>query len=123
MGWFDERLDPIERDAPAQILFSSAKITGRPKALLISHRALADVTHRINAAMQVDATIREYVGVPVTFSFGFGRARAVAAVGGRSYLPPNGFDPGEIARMLEAGEINALWRCRRSGGWSLPIPT
>ena len=114
-GWFEERFDPIFTDAPAQVAFSSGT-TGTPKALLLPHRALSDVVARINAAMEIDSSIREYVGVPVTFSFGFGRCRAVAAVGGKSYLPPNGFDPLEIAAMLEAGEINAisavptLWR-------------
>ncbi|MCV3273769.1 AMP-binding protein, partial [Roseobacter sinensis] len=114
-GWFEDRLDLIHTDAAAQIAFSSGT-TGRPKALLLSHRALSDVVARINEAMQVDDSIREYIGVPVTFSFGFGRARAVAAAGGKAYLPPNGFDPAEIGRMLSAGEINAisavptLWR-------------
>ena len=114
-GWFAETLDLNASDAPAQISFSSGT-TGRAKALLLSHRALGDVVTRINAAMGIDETIREYIGVPVTFSFGFGRARAVAAAGGQSYLPPNGFDPAEIGRMLAAGEINAisavptLWR-------------
>ena len=114
-GWFAETLDLSASDTPAQISFSSGT-TGRAKALLLSHRALGDVVTRINAAMGIDETIREYIGVPVTFSFGFGRARAVAAAGGQSYLPPNGFDPAEIGRMLAAGEINAisavptLWR-------------
>ncbi len=114
-GWFDGRLEPIFADRPAQVAFSSGT-TGTPKALLLSHRALSDVVARINTAMGVDETIREYVGVPVTFSFGFGRCRAVAAAGGQSFLPANGFDPTEIAQMLRAGEINAisavptLWR-------------
>ncbi len=114
-GWFDESLELITSDDPAQIAFSSGT-TGRPKALLLTHRALSDVVVRINDAMGVDDSIREYIGVPVTFSFGFGRARAVAAAGGKSYLPKNGFDPAEIARMAKAGEINAisavptLWR-------------
>jgi acyl-CoA synthetase (AMP-forming)/AMP-acid ligase II len=108
-------LPVIATDTPAQISFSSGT-TGRPKALLLSHRALNDVVTRINDAMGVTDEIREYIGVPVTFSFGFGRARAVAVAGGQSYLPPNGFDPTEIGRMLKAGEINAisavptLWR-------------
>lgn len=114
-GWFDETLSLSADENPAQIAFSSGT-TGQPKALLLSHRALSDVVSRINTAMQVDNTIREYIGVPVTYSFGFGRARAVAAAGGKSYLPPNGFDPSEIGRMLVTGEINAvsavptLWR-------------
>ena len=54
------------------------------------------------------AGIREYVGVPATFSFGLGRYRAVSAVGGQAYLPPRGFDPSELARMLKAGQVNAL---------------
>ncbi|SHH18340.1 Acyl-CoA synthetase (AMP-forming)/AMP-acid ligase II [Cognatiyoonia sediminum] len=114
-GWFSDKLILDTRDVPAQISLSSGT-TGRPKAILLSHRALSDVVQRINVAMQVDDSIREYVGVPVTFSFGFGRCRAVAAAGGQSYLPQHGFDPNEIRRMLDEGEINAisavptLWR-------------
>jgi acyl-coenzyme A synthetase/AMP-(fatty) acid ligase/acyl carrier protein len=114
-GWFEEPFDLIAGEAPAQISFSSGT-TGRPKAILLPHRALSDVVTRINTAMELDSGVREYVGVPVTFSFGFGRVRAVAAARGASYLPENGFDPSEIARMLQAGEINAvsavptLWR-------------
>jgi acyl-CoA synthetase (AMP-forming)/AMP-acid ligase II len=58
--------------------------------------------------MRGDASIREYVGVPVYHSFGFGRCRAVAAAGGRAFLPEHGFNPSEIAALLERGEINAL---------------
>ena len=106
-GWFDESL-PLDDDAaPAQISFTSGT-TGTPKPILLSRRALSDVTRRLNAVMQIDESIREYIGVPVTFSFGLGRARAIAAVGGKSYLPPNGFRPDELADMLERGEINAL---------------
>lgn len=76
--------------------------------MVISRGALADVVTRLNAAMSVDSSIREYVGVPVTYSFGLGRCRAVAAAGGRLYIPERGFDVIEIRRMLEAGEINAI---------------
>lgn len=106
-GWFDGTLVRRETDTPAQILFSSGT-EGRPKAILVSYRALSDTVERLNSAMRVDASIREYIGVPVTFSFGLGRCRAVAAAGGRFYLPGRGFDPLEIRRMLENGEINAI---------------
>ena len=124
-GWFDDTLPAQSPDAHALVAFSSGT-TGAPKAILLSHRALGDVVSRINAAMGVDASIREYLGVPVTFSFGFGRARAVAAAGGRSFLPEHGFDPSEIGRMLSAGDINAvsavptLWRVLLANKSTIP---
>jgi len=114
-GWFATKQPLIYDDRPAQLSFSSGT-TGTPKAILLSHTALSDVVSRINAALGVTEEIREYVGVPVTFSFGFGRVRAVAAVGGQAYLPPNGFEPTELRDMLAADQINAisavptLWR-------------
>ena len=82
---------------------------------MLSHRNLADVVARLNAIMAPTTDIREYIGVPVTYSFGLGRARAVAAAGGASYIPQQ-FNPAEIREMLERDEINAisavpsLWR-------------
>ncbi|WP_108810006.1 AMP-binding protein [Sphingorhabdus sp. Alg231-15] len=106
-GWFDEQLDPDNSEQPAQISFTSGT-TGTPKAVLLSRRALSDVTTRLTEVMEMDETIREYIAVPVTFSFGLGRARAIAAVGGYAYLPETGFRPDEFAAMLAAGEVNAL---------------
>lgn len=65
--------------------------------------------------MHVTPDIREYIGIPVQYSFGLGRVRAVSAAGGAFFLP-HAFDPAEIRRMLDADEINAmsavpsLWR-------------
>lgn len=106
-GWFKEIFQPVDGDAPAQIIFTSGT-TGKPKPIVLPHRALADVTQRLIQIMEPDDTIREYIGVPVYFSFGLARARMVSAIGGEVYIPENGFDPAEIARMLACGEINAF---------------
>ena len=114
-GWFTERHVPRTDDAIAQISFTSGT-EGEPKGIALTHRALSDVTERLNSIMGIDSSIREYIGVPVYYSFGFGRIRACSAAGGQAYIPARGFDPFEIASMLGKGEINAisavpsLWR-------------
>jgi acyl-CoA synthetase (AMP-forming)/AMP-acid ligase II len=114
-GWIEARLEQRQADELAQILFTSGT-EGEPKGVALTHGNLADVVTRLNAVMQVSREIREYVGVPVYHSFGFGRCRAVSAAGGRAFLPPRGFNPVEINNLLQAGEINAisavpsLWR-------------
>ena len=114
-GWYSPQQKPIDSDTFAQISFTSGT-EGNPKGILISHKNLADVTSRLNDIMQVDDSIREYIGVSLTHSFGQARVRAVAAVNGACYIPENGFNPLEISEMLKKGEINAisavptLWR-------------
>ncbi|MBF7013464.1 AMP-binding protein [Novosphingobium resinovorum] len=106
-GWFDESRPLIHDDRPAQVTYTSGT-EGKPKGIVLTYANLADAAERIIDQMGLTSDVREYVGVPVTYSFGIGRIRAVSAVGGRSYLPPRGFDPLELARMLKAGEVNAL---------------
>jgi acyl-coenzyme A synthetase/AMP-(fatty) acid ligase len=106
-GWYAKRHELIADDQPAVVTFTSGT-EGIPKAIVLSHANLADTAGRIIRAMGMTSEIREYVGVPVTYSFGMGRFRAISAVGGSAYLPPRGFDPLELVRMLEAGEVNSL---------------
>ncbi len=106
-GWFAAQHALIHDDLPAQVSYTSGT-EGQAKGILLTYANLADAAERIIEQMKMTANIREYVGVPATFSFGMARYRAISAVGGRAYLPPRGFDPLELARMLAAGEVNAL---------------
>lgn len=114
-GWLHRGHAPRADASVAQILFTSGT-EGEPKGVVLTHANLADVVARLNSVMAVTSEIREYVGVPVYHSFGFGRCRAVSAAGGRAYVPARGFNPVEIEAMLGAGQINAisavpsLWR-------------
>lgn len=114
-GWAKLSFTPRKSPAIAQIAFTSGT-EGEPKGIFVSHTNLADMVERLNSVMHMDASIREYVGVPVYHSFGFGRCRAVATLGGAFYIPPDGFNPLELQALLAADEINAisavpsLWR-------------
>ena len=107
-GWIThEPIDFPSADVPAQVTFTSGT-EGTPKGIVLSQRALCDVVQRLRDVSKIDERISEYVGVPAGYSFGLGRYRVCAAVGGRTYLPPRGFDPTEIAQMLRDDEINAI---------------
>lgn len=106
-GWFKARHDIRDGDTVAQITFTSGT-EGTPKGIVLTHANLADATRRIIDVMQMTSEIREYVGIPATYSFGLARYRAISAVGGEAFMPPRGFDPMEFARMLKAGQVNAL---------------
>jgi acyl-CoA synthetase (AMP-forming)/AMP-acid ligase II/membrane-bound acyltransferase YfiQ involved in biofilm formation len=114
-SWITQPFGPNPQNAIALISFTSGT-EGAPKGVMLTHHNLANVVTRLNQVMQVDGSIREYVGVPVYHSFGFGRCRAVATAGGQSFIPSNGFNPLEIGEMLKQGTINAisavpsLWR-------------
>lgn len=114
-GWLKLSYLPGPAEQVAQISFTSGT-EGAPKGVIIKHKAFNDVVTRLNEVMDVDATISEYIGIPVNFSFGFGRCRAVSTAGGKFFIPENGFNPIEIRDMAGKGEINAisavpsLWR-------------
>lgn len=106
-GWYDGSFELDDSPEIAQIS-STSGTTGPPKAIAISRAAISDTVRRLIDAMEMDSSIREYIAVPVTYSFGLGRVRAVTAVGGKCFLPEGEFRPDEIAQMLADGEINAL---------------
>ncbi|WP_158306771.1 AMP-binding protein [Alteromonas naphthalenivorans] len=114
-GWYEgTAYVPQSSLSTAQILYTSGT-TGEPKAVHIAHESLKNTAERLVEVMEMTSEIKEYVGIPVNYSFGFGRCRAISLVDGKFYVPEK-FDPLEIVRMLEADEINAisavpsLWR-------------
>ncbi|PSN15113.1 hypothetical protein C7293_08680 [filamentous cyanobacterium CCT1] len=114
-NWMRRKFTPSNSKTAALIAFTSGT-EGAPKGVILTHENLADVVSRLNSLMQIDDSISEYIGVPVYHSFGFGRCRAVSAVGGQFFIPSNGFNPSEIGEMLRNNQINAisavpsLWR-------------
>lgn len=106
-GWLQCSLSDHQPEEIAQITFTSGT-EGRPKGVAIPHRSLMDTVERLNKIMRVDDTIREYIGVPVFYSFGFARCRAVCKAGGSAYIPNDGFSLVEFAVLLRDGSVNAL---------------
>ncbi len=107
-GWFQPRLAATEvPENLAQISFTSGT-EGSPKGVLLSRRALDDVTSRLQEVLCLTSDAREYIGVPVYHSFGYGRCRQLAQVGGSGFIPRHGFDPSELASLLREGRVNAL---------------
>ena len=106
-GWVKGQQKTIKNDSVAQISFTSGT-EGEPKGIILTHENLSDVIERLNGIMGVDENIREYLGVPVYHSFGFGRVRACLSAGGQVYIPEKGFNLLEIIHLLQTDEINAI---------------
>lgn len=95
--------DPEEN---ASILFTSG--TTKKKAVALSHRALLQSTANINAFMQVEDSICEFVMVPFHHSFGLGRARAVLTVGGTLVVQEGPLNPAAVVQAIDREACNAL---------------
>ena len=106
-GWLSS-LGEFPRGSDVTMVAFSSGTEGQPKAILLTCDNLGDVVDRLNESMALDGEAREYVGVPVSHSFGFGRCRSVLTAGGHVFIPDHGFNPAEFAGMLRRGDINAL---------------
>ncbi|MDB4997602.1 MAG: AMP-dependent synthetase and ligase, partial [Myxococcaceae bacterium] len=94
-------------DSPALIMFTSGT-TSKKKAVLLSHANLTQATININAFMKIDGRICEYVSIPLSHSFGLGRARAVFAVGGALVVQDGFLNAASMAKAIERHACNAL---------------
>lgn len=101
-----QRLEITPED-PAQIMFTSGT-SAKKKAVVLSHRNVMQSTVNINEFTQVDATVIEYVTVPITHSFGLGRARSVLSVGGTLVLHNGFLSPPKVIKAIKDHRCNAI---------------
>jgi long-chain acyl-CoA synthetase len=91
----------------AMILYTSGT-TGKRKGVLLSHRNLMQATLNINEFMGIDADIREFVGIPLTHSFGFGRSRCVLCAGGTLVVCNGIMNPAIVLKRTQEHACDAL---------------
>jgi len=106
-----EALADFDFDAPADILFTTGT-TGRPKGVVLSHRALATACSHINSFIGTRNDSVEVLPLPLSHSFGLGRVRSILSIGATLVLVP-GFVG--AARILAA-----LREFRATGFASVP---
>jgi long-chain acyl-CoA synthetase len=98
---------PLGEDDGAAILFSS-EATGRKKGVLLSHRNLVKAALNVNQFMRIDQSIREFVGAPLTHSFGLGRSRCVHFVGGTMVVSNGPLSPMTLVESVLRNQCNAI---------------
>jgi acyl-CoA synthetase (AMP-forming)/AMP-acid ligase II len=87
-AWRDETPDETADADPedvADVLFTSGT-TGRPKGVILSHRAIRSAAANINAFIGNGPDDREVVPLPLSHSFGLGRLRCQVLAGGAIVL-------------------------------------
>jgi long-chain acyl-CoA synthetase len=97
----------LGEDDGATILFSSEAI-GRKKGVLLSHRNLVKAALNVNEFMRIDQSIREFVGAPLTHSFGLGRSRCVHFVGGTMVVSNGQLNPMALVENVLRNQCNAI---------------
>lgn len=94
--------DPVTRapEDAADVLFTSGT-TGRPKGVVLSHRAIAATARSINAFVGNGPDDREVVPLPLSHSFGLGRMRCQVLAGGTLVLVDGFTAAGSLFAALE----------------------
>lgn len=101
--------DVVPRSASdtADILFTSGT-TGRPKGVVLSHRAVHAAARNINAFVGNDEGDREVVPLPLSHSFGLGRMRCQVLAGGTLVLVDGFTAAGKLFAALEEWRATGL---------------
>ncbi|MEJ7809859.1 MAG: AMP-binding protein [Gemmatimonadaceae bacterium] len=122
--WYDDRIFQFEdllssgtgREPPPAdgivdtstlaVLYTSGTM-GKPKGVCLSHRNIVETAVRTGEALEMDATDRVLVAVPLFDIFGFSIVVGTLAAGATVVLQEK-FDPAEAARLIEREEITVL---------------
>ncbi len=99
-----ERVSPLD----AALIMYTSGTGGERKGVLLSHNNLIQTSKNINEFMQVDESIREYVALPLSHSFGFGRVRCVLLAGGTLVFDDGMFNPARMTRDFKKHNCNAV---------------
>lgn len=89
------------------LLFTSGTTSNASKGVFMSGEGIAFICQRMNEAMGVDHTAREYVLAGIDHAFGFGRCHSVLSAGGQVILP-NTLELRELIGQFEARGCNGL---------------
>ncbi|HVE78557.1 MAG TPA: AMP-binding protein, partial [Gemmatimonadaceae bacterium] len=122
--WYDDRIFQFEdlvssgegRSLPARagladgsdlaLLYTSGTM-GKPKGVRLAHRTVVETAVRTGEAIELDATDRVLVAVPLFAIFGFSVVVGTAAAGATLVLQPE-FDAAEALRLLEGERVTVL---------------
>lgn len=103
------RDDPlsVSPDDGAMILYTSGT-SGKRKGVFLTHRNLIQSTLNINQFMGVDGSLKEFVSIPLTHSFGFGRVRCIFLVGGTMVCTNGMLTPTAMNKAIVENDCNAF---------------
>jgi long-chain acyl-CoA synthetase len=99
---------PVLSDQDGALILYTSGTTGKKKGVLLTQRNLVQTVHNINQFMKIDEKIREFVAIPLTHSFGFGRSRCVLFTGGTLVVNNGMLNPVAVVQMIKKHRCDAL---------------
>lgn len=97
----------VDPDDGAMILYTSGT-SGKRKGVFLTHRNLTQATLNINQFMGVDGSLKEFVSIPLSHSFGFGRARCIFLAGGTMVCSNGMLTPTAMNKAIVENDCNAF---------------